>query len=295
MSPDIKTRNDAVSSYSKYKDELSSYSSGDNDIYMFGCDTFTNDLLRNAEGGASKICNLALNFLRHLKERNDSSYQKDGCKYLLYWLYVDVLNKETTIENTLIVYKALNKTFNVHNDGFNMFDNYINQMNKDTYDKVEKITNIYDVFNKYISQVTSEGPGKKCTSDCINLFTSYADECRKLDDKDFCNELILFRKQYNFFIQSVRMCEKEEYLLPPVETFDTVNVIILPFSLIFVTSLILLLLYKFTAFGPWISHLISKKKNIWDNINEETDQILNSYEMVEDNSKRNYNIAYNLS
>ncbi|SBT58506.1 PIR Superfamily Protein [Plasmodium ovale wallikeri] len=189
-----------TNSYSKYKDELSSYSSGDNDIYMFSCDTFTNDLLKYAEGGASKICNLALNFLRHLKKRNDSSYQNDGCKYLLYWLYVDVLNKRTTIENTLIHYKALNKTFNVHNDGFNKFGNYINQMNKDTYYKVEKIINIYSQFNQHINQVISEDPGKKCTSNCINLFTSYAEECLKEYDRDFCDELNLFREKYNFFI-----------------------------------------------------------------------------------------------
>ncbi|SBT54856.1 PIR Superfamily Protein [Plasmodium ovale wallikeri] len=296
MSPHTQIFSKAKSSYTKYEDELLRYRSDQSEILMFGCNGFQNEYLRNVEDNASKICDVTLNFLRHLKESNNFSYQKHGCNYLLYWLYVEVLKKGTSIENTLILYKALNDTFNEENDGLYLFDYYINQMSKDTFDKIEKINRIYEVFNTYIIKLTSPIKNNNCTTDCIALFNSYAGECRKQYDEDFCNELKIFREQYNTFIEKVISCEGEQYLLPPVDNFDTVGIIIIPFVLILVASFIVPLLYKFTPVGTWIRHKIGKKEKIWDNINEETQLLSNTYEIEEYKSKnRNYNISYNSS
>ncbi|SBS93746.1 PIR Superfamily Protein [Plasmodium ovale curtisi] len=194
------TMNNIDNPYSEYKKKLDSYK-GDESIYMFGCNKFTNEHLKNAEGYAPKICNIAVSLLSHLKEQNNPSYQENGCKYLYYWLH-DEINDSKTIEDTLVVYKALNDIFNDENDGLNMFDNYINQMNNDIYHKIKKIILIYDEFNNFEKQFMPPS------------------ECRKAYDYDFCNKLKKFRDHYNYFIQTILKCEGDQYLLPPVDNLD---------------------------------------------------------------------------
>ncbi|SBT74091.1 PIR protein [Plasmodium ovale] len=185
-----------------------------------------------------------------------------GCKYLFYWLYADVLNKEQSTENTLILYKELYDRYNSDED------------------------------KEFISQDNEN----KCTNDCVELYTRYVSECRKVYDNDFCNELKNFREVYNSYIQSIPSCKEEQYLLPPIEAFDMVSIILTPFLFILVTTLIFPILYKFTAFGPWLHRKFGKQKNIWDNINEETNCLIHSYNMENKNyQERNYNIAYNSS
>ncbi|SBT01696.1 PIR Superfamily Protein, partial [Plasmodium ovale curtisi] len=71
------------------------------------------------------------------------------------------------------------------------------------------------------------------------------------------------------------------------------NNTIIPFTLISFISLILPILYKFTAFGPWIRQLVFKNRNVLDNINEDINDSLQIYERENDYSKtRGYNIAY---
>ncbi|SBT59467.1 PIR Superfamily Protein [Plasmodium ovale wallikeri] len=90
-------------------------------------------------------------------------------------------------------------------------------------------------------------------------------------------------------------CQGDQYLLPPVEILDT-GIIVAPFVLILVISLILPLLYKFTPFGPWIHQSIGKNKNMLNNIIEEEKHFIDNYEMKKDDSKkRYYKLLYNSS
>ncbi|SBT84737.1 PIR protein [Plasmodium ovale] len=261
---------------------------------MPGCDDFSNQHIKSSKYDSPKVCAVSVKFLSHLKEKNDPSYEEEGCKYLFYWLYVKALETKKSIENTLDLYKELNKIFNEHNDGYNKFDKFINKMNKYTCENFQKIISLYEVFNIFENQEMTLVAGKKCTSNCFELFTSYVNECREINDYDFCNELNDFREYHNYFIQKILYCQGEQYLLPSVNIFNTVGIILIPLVLILVTSIILPLLYKFTPVGTWIHHKIGKKKKIRDNINEETQLLSNTYEIGEYNFKnRNYNIAYN--
>ncbi|SBT74208.1 PIR protein [Plasmodium ovale] len=294
MSPGIKTDHDFAKSYKEYKKELDSYISHSDPELIHSCNDYANQNINGFKYGASKVCTIALRFLSHLKEKHNIFHQENGSKYLYYWLSVEAFDSKLSIENTLDLYKDLNEIFNNENDGDNIFDNYINQMNKYTCNNLKKFINLYEVFNKFESEQTSPGAQKKCTSDCVDLFTTYVDECKESNDYDFCNKLKIFREQYNFFIQKAQRCDEDQYLLPPVEIFDTVRMVIVPFVLILITFLISPLLYKFTPVGPWIRHILVKKRNVRDNIIQEQDHILQNYEMDKDDSKkRYYMISYN--
>ncbi|SBS94143.1 PIR Superfamily Protein [Plasmodium ovale curtisi] len=289
-------KNDFARSYKEYKKELDSYISPSDPVNIHSCNEYVNQNIKGLKYDASKVCTITVRFLSHLKEKHNTFDQENGYKYLYYWLSVEALESKLSIENTLDLYKDLNKIFNNENDGHNIFDKYINQMNKYTCNNLKKFIYLYEVFNKFESEQTSKGAQKKCTSDCVDLYTTYVDECKKAYDYDFCNNLKIFREQYNFFIQKAQFCEGDQYLLPPVEIFDTVRMVIVPFVLILITFLISPLLYKFTPVGPWIRHILVKKRNVRDNIIQEQDHILHNYEMNKDDSKkRYYMLSYNSS
>ncbi|SBT56525.1 PIR Superfamily Protein [Plasmodium ovale wallikeri] len=287
-----------------YKDKLDYYKNNgelkNNNI----CSEFIN---RNLiiQDDPQKVCKAVILFLSHLKENKvvtygdtaygDITYKDNGCKYLFYWLYSNVLKNGQTIENVLNMYKDLYRIYTQHHDNLNTFHKYINEMNEHTSDKLVKLTNLYNELDDFFTKNEKKKEKEVCKGDFIILYNNYVEECQNGYDYDFCDELKNFRKKYNSFIQKVMKCE-ELYLLPPVERFDILGTTIIPFSFISVTSLILPILYKFTAFGPWIRNLIGKNENIYEYINEETNQSLNTYEIEDDIlNMRNYNIPYNSS
>ncbi|SBT33408.1 PIR Superfamily Protein [Plasmodium ovale wallikeri] len=280
----------------RYREKLNSLKNDRKTHNINGCREFTNQHLNN-EGYEYKVCEAVILFLRHLKEESDyTTFHDNGCKYLYYWLYMHVLNKKQSIKYTLKLYKELHRIYNEYHDSFNTFDKYINEMNEDTSYKLVKLTDMYNDFEKFHERITPPAPKENCTSGVKDLYTKYLDECKNGYDYDFCDELKNFRKKHNFIIQKVLLCKGEQYLLPPVEKPDKVGTTVIPFSLITVTSLILPIMYKFTAFGPWIRRIIGKNKNILEYLNEETNHSLNNYEILDDSSDiPNYNIAYNSS
>ncbi|SBT73790.1 Plasmodium vivax Vir protein, putative [Plasmodium ovale] len=294
MSSRISTAYDVASDYTKYKTELDFDKENYNPTYFNECDKFKNEYITDTTHDAPKICHVVMKFLNWLKQENKSCKDK-GSKYLFYWLHDEVQKNNTTIGNTLLLYRELYKIYTDEEDYYDLND-YINQVDEHTSDKLVKLTRLYDLFKKYESEVRDLSLNTNCNNECVQIFPSYVDECRKGYDNEFCKELKNFREQYNFFIRNIRYCEGDEYILPPVENLDLVNIIIIPFSLILVASFILPLLYKFTPFGQWMHHIIEKKNKILDNINDDTNHLIHSYDMEHNNSKTHYyNIAYNLT
>ncbi|SBT02318.1 PIR Superfamily Protein [Plasmodium ovale curtisi] len=295
MSPDTTAIPKATTPYDKYQENIAFYESDREHTNMYQCNELTYTYFKNAQDNISKVCNTVLSFLNDLKVHNVSNYRDNGCKYLFYLLHSKTIDSETSFERVLDFTKKLNDIFNEHYDGLHKLDIYINQMNKDTFDKLKKIINLYEAFNTYISKIKPPYNSVDRSSECIDLFVSYANECRQEYDFFFCNELKHFREQYNAFIDKVISCKGEKRLLPPVEFFNTVHVIIIPSFLILLTSFAFPLLYRFTAFGPWIRSLIDKDKKMLYDINEGTKHSLNTYVENNDSKIRSYNIAYNSS
>ncbi|SBT54965.1 PIR Superfamily Protein [Plasmodium ovale wallikeri] len=296
MSPDTPAIPKAITPYDKYQENITCYESDREHTNVYQCSGLTYTYFKSDQDNISKVCNTVLSFLNDLKVHNDYNYRDNGCKYLFYWLYSKTIDSETSFERVLDFMKKLNNIFNEHYDGLHKLDIYINQMNKDAFDKLKKIINLYDVFNTYIIKLKPPYNSVDCCSECIDLFVSYANECRQKYDFFFFNELKDFREQYNTFTDKVISCKGEQRLLPPLEFFNTVHVIVIPSFMILLTSFAFPLLYRFTAFGPWMRRLIGRDKKMLYDINEETDHSLSTYDVENNDSKiRSYNIAYNSS
>ncbi|SBT53066.1 PIR Superfamily Protein [Plasmodium ovale wallikeri] len=311
MPLEIQTIYNAAYSNCIYKDKLDHYKNKGELENNNGCSDFKNRHLIT-QGNEQKICKAVILFFKDLNEHKDdtykdltdenityenTTYKDNGCKYLFYWLYTYELNHSSkTIENTLKVYKDLYTRYNENHGGLDKLNKYIDEMNVQTSTKLVNLTNLYNELDNFFTENETKKKTEECTDYSFNTYLSYVYECRKGYDNDFCNELKNFRKKYNFFVQNVIKCSGKKDLLPPVEIFDIVGTTIIPFSFISVTSLILPILYKFTAFGPWIRRLLGRNENILEYINEEENHSLNTYEIQDDNSNMpNYYIAYNSS
>ncbi|SBT02271.1 PIR Superfamily Protein [Plasmodium ovale curtisi] len=303
MPLEIQTIYNAAYSNFIFKNKLDSYKNDGELENNYICSEFTSSNLIS-ESNEQMICKAVILFFRDLKEQkyeyggtkhDDITYRDNGCKHLFYWLYTHIKKNEHSFKNTLSLYKQLYKIYDEQQDNSGIFNKYIDVMNEHTIEKLVKLTNLYNSFDKFFTENENKKEKEVCKGDFIDLYNYYIYECRNGYDYDFCDELKNFRKKYNSFIKYAMKCE-EKYLLPPVEGFNIVGTTVIPFSLISVTSLIIPILYKFTALGPWIRRLIGKNKNVWQNINEETNNSLNTYEIGEDNfNMGDYNIAYNSS
>ncbi|SCA48138.1 PIR protein [Plasmodium ovale] len=303
MPLEIQTIYNAAYSNIIFKNKLDSYKNDGELENNNSCSEFASSNLIS-ESNEQMICKAVLLFFKDLKEQKykygdttheDITYRDSGCKYLFYWLYTHVKNDEQVYKNTLTLYKQLYEIYDKQHDDSGIFNKYIDVMNEHTIEKLVKLTNLYNSLDKFFTENENKKEKEVCKGNLIDLYNYYIYECRNGYDYDFCDELKNFRKKYNSFIKYVMKCE-EKYLLPPVEGFNIVGTTVIPFSLISVTSLILPILYKFTALGPWMRRLIGKNKNIWQNINEETNNSINTYEIGEDNfNMGDYNIAYNSS
>ncbi|SBT73597.1 PIR protein [Plasmodium ovale] len=307
MPLEIQTIYNAAFSNCIYKNKLDSYKNASELENNNSCSEFTySDLI--TQTNAQKICKAVILFLNDLNKHKDdiyedpttenityenTTYKDNGCKYLFYWLYTYELNHSSkTFENALNIYKDLYKRYNENHGQLNKLNKCIEEMNVHTSSRLVNLTNLYNTLDNFFSKFETNKEKVACTSYSLGTYFRYVDECQKGNDIDFCNELKNFRKKYNSFIKNVIKCE-EKYLLPPLERIDVVSVTIIPFSLISVTSIILPILYKFTPFGPWIRRLIGKNENIYEYINEETNQSLNTYEIRDNISNMpNYNIGY---
>ncbi|SBS82458.1 PIR Superfamily Protein [Plasmodium ovale curtisi] len=304
MPLEIQTIYNAAYSNCIYKDKLDYYKNDGELENNVGCSDFTNSYLIT-KGNKQNICKAVILFFKDLNEQTyefegttheDTIYRDNGCKYLFYWLYTYELDNTETIENALNMYKDLYTRYNANHGGLDKLNKCIDEMNVHTSAKLVKLTNLYNALDNFFTKNKMKKEKAECIGNFIDTYNNYVDECRRGNDNDFCNELKNFRKKYNFYIENVIKCRGEQYLLQPVESSDIVSTTIIPFSLISMVSLILPILYKFTAFGPWVRHIIGKNRNVWNNMNEEPDQLLNIYEIGDDNSNiRNYNIAYNSS
>ncbi|SBT56334.1 PIR Superfamily Protein [Plasmodium ovale wallikeri] len=69
-------------------------------------------------------------------------------------------------------------------------------------------------------------------------------------------------------------------------------IVSITFSILTIMSF-LFFIHKFTTFGSRLQHFIQRKKRMWSNLNEQTEEVLNTSEYQGIHSENTYNLAYN--
>ncbi|KMZ82505.1 hypothetical protein PVIIG_05366 [Plasmodium vivax India VII] len=257
------------------------------------CIAFEHERIKEHQDTFTKVhCSKAEHYLSSVVINRDHQYTSNACKYFMYWLYYDVLNKESDNRKILKIYEDV-LTGYIEKSGNEYLKDYVNFLSEKTVEKIIKLTKMYDYFHKFKE---NKQPGSnKCNlaTDCIRLYNKNINVCEKGNDNDFCYELDNLKKSYDAYMKTKEICPHLTRALESYKVYNTAVVIITPFSILLVISLSLFFLYKFTPFGSIIRKSTKNKKKKPDNLDyathvqSHTSQRVNNY-----NKNRQYNISY---
>ncbi|SBS84757.1 PIR protein [Plasmodium ovale] len=238
-------------------------------------------------------CTQVLKYLSYLESKPSLDYRA-CCKYLNYWLYDNVINNKKSEYNALKLYQQFK---NLDNDllDHNICEKYIEDINDDIFSELKELYTLFDKFNHIKKETTSNIANIcKIADECSTLYRKQEQKCAANYKNIFCNELENFRKVYNSYMASKIKCNAESIILPSFLKNNLAAIIIVPFVIILIVSFILFILYKFTQYGSWLYPLTRRKKVMWDDMIEQTQQFQHTVEEIDNDLKhRQYNISYN--
>ncbi|VUZ99415.1 PIR protein [Plasmodium vivax] len=267
--------------YHKYKDEINSFDNDSNGIYELRCTNIT-----DAYVNTNNSCIKAMKYLNYLESRGHNDYSANGCKYLSYWIYYYVFNKQQVSKSFEFYEKLLDEYESFGN--FHFCKNYIKEINKLPYEILEKLIDLYQKF--YSGNTQGKKCDCKCAKECATLYNNYRSICLEPNDDYFCNELEIFKNKYDENMLIISTCTDAPRILQSVKTFDT-SVIIISISLIVLISFISFIFYKFTPLGSWMHPLIKRKKKMYNNSHHKTQELI--YD--ERNNTGSYEKAYHMT
>ncbi|SBT51520.1 PIR Superfamily Protein [Plasmodium ovale wallikeri] len=244
--------------------------------------------------------------------------------YLSYWLNAE-LDK---IDNINTCAKFFYRTLQVNDPKFkseyssrikihDIRENDLITMNE-MYILYKKYNEINEIINNNTPDV---GKCIQLSSECVHKYKEIESVCSQ-GNTDACTVLNDFESKYKKLISnpttiskcgnkplpalkggeaalqrgSTDLGERRSEIIEKKEPSDGVNSgssidiqsMIIPVFAILGTFIITFILYKFTSFGSWIGFRIKKKKNIWNNIDGESNH-------SQDISEYEHNIAENIS
>ncbi|SCA81857.1 VIR protein [Plasmodium vivax] len=152
--------------------------------------------------------------------------------------------------------------------------------------KMEKLIELYKIF-------FDEKFNENCSyvSQCVILYNEYLKICHNDKDHEFCNELEKFRYKYEDRVAPLN-CVGVPKTLESTIPFDSF-VILLPCTIILITTFILFILYKFTGIGPLLRLQMRKKKYKSSNLSQHMNTMQQTYGTTSRKSgNKTYKISY---
>ncbi|CAG9481990.1 unnamed protein product [Plasmodium vivax] len=247
------------------------------------CLAFKQERIREHKGTFTKEhCSKAKHYLSSVVTNRDHQYTSNACKYFIYWLYYDVLNKKSDNRKILKIYKDVLTAY-IDGSRKEYLRKYVSFFSEETIEKFIKLTEMYDYFYKFKDEKIYY-TGVKCNNAnaCVRLYNENIKVCEKGNDYDFCYELDNLKKSYDEYMITNVDCSDLPKTLESYRLFNPSVVIIIPFSILL-----------FTPFGSIFRKRTKNKKKIPENLDYATHVLSHTSQMVNNyNNNRQYNISY---
>ncbi|GAW83928.1 variable surface protein [Plasmodium gonderi] len=213
-----------------------------------------------------KYCGIAMSYIREIDYYSDSHYvtKESGFLYLLYWLY-DKISKDQE-NNVHKVYVALLKA---HKTDYKSscceeYEKYT--ISKEDINGIDKMYSMYECLNKVKNKDGSS------------------------ETDSFCKAVAAFINNYNTEIHSGAAESQNSTLLNECQNNNRIPTIIIIIIGLLI-SVAFLILYK-TPLGSRFRSLLEKKKNYWNTIDLETNNIQPPNITECDKNYNKYDILY---
>ncbi|SBT73393.1 PIR protein [Plasmodium ovale] len=236
-------------------------------------------------------CERGIKYLTHLKTYDNLDDRDKGFRYLCYWIYSDVLKDNKSIENVLNIYKEFHKKYEEF-EGYE-FDGYLKEFSTDILKNLINLTDLYKIFNSFKDARDNSCTNEGQVQQCAEKYNIYVDECYAGDDDDFCDELENFKQTYENYMKTSSCPETIPKILPPIKRHNIGATVSIPFAIILVISFFLFILYKFTPFGLHVSSILNRKKTIYNDLEQDTNEfIFNSKKPDINSENKKYSLSY---
>ncbi|KMZ83273.1 hypothetical protein PVBG_05900 [Plasmodium vivax Brazil I] len=280
--------------YRTYKGILETWDHGSISNTPKDCIAFKEEHIREHQDTfINAQCSKAQHYLSKIETSSDPQHISNACKYFVYWLYYDVLKKDTDNRKILKIYQDVLTAY-IDGSRKENFRNYVNFFSERTIENLIKLTEMYESFYKFTEERISH-EDVKCNhaDECIRLHNENIKVCEEGNDYDFCYELDNLKESYDTYMKSYERCPRLPKTLESYRAYNTASLIITPISILLVISLSLFLLYKFTPFGSFLGKRTKKQKKIPGNLDYATHVLPHTSERVNNyNNNRQYNISY---
>ncbi|KNA02219.1 hypothetical protein PVNG_04450 [Plasmodium vivax North Korean] len=228
---------DVVGTYYNYEDIFKDINPEDKDGFSDKCISLIQTNLNDTSVFFSdKDCTKYMKYLKGLNMKGLIYKISYGCIYLYYKIYLDMFKNKTISYTPQKFYRKFLE--NSHDDNIlGICKDYLNEIIQVTLEKMDKLIDLYKIYNNIKSN-------EDCNffSQCVALYNDNLMLCRIDNDHEFCNELEKFRYTYEARVASLN-CVGMPRTLESTKPFDSF-VILLPFTIILITSFILFILYK---------------------------------------------------
>ncbi|SBT57178.1 PIR Superfamily Protein [Plasmodium ovale wallikeri] len=282
------------------------------------CDNLSTNMTFFTNSSSTKICQefkllyKSFSIFRGKEISEDDIFSDYDCDFLNYWLN----NKlKENVNNDSIMVKELYEEIRSRDEEFftknKELDDYMRIVDPDILENMKLLYNLHDNAVKimsiirnefYINEDLKNEAQKSCsqyTKECDENYKKAMDRCL-YSNADFYNALKNFKDGYDIMTKpssnKSNACNSSEfYYFPEYDALleKKANAIKIS-STLFLLSLALPLIYKYTPFGPFLRTKINMVKDWWINPDKNGGELLSTYNDTEDNNSENveYNIGY---
>ncbi|VUZ99677.1 PIR protein [Plasmodium vivax] len=256
--------------------EIQGYSKDTSDVYDGWCDGIKSEYERyNIFNENSYNCRQVMFYLYFIISENSILYNENRCKYLYYWIYHDLLQKNTNYDVDLKLYRSFLEIYFGSEEDPHICNNYVDQFKNIMLKKSEKLIELYDTINNNGNTFDCF-----CAKNCSQLYNEYVKECQNDYDYDCCSELQSFKYKYDKKMESIDKCEGGKKILPSAIKHDLHVIIIIPMII-------------FTPIGSRITHRKRRKSEFFENNSYRTNTLLPTSGRTRTEQNIANNIAYN--
>ncbi|GAW84539.1 variable surface protein [Plasmodium gonderi] len=240
----------------------------------------TNENFPGFSNNVKTICN---KFDKYTTTIQTSHYttmlNNSSCLYLYYWIYYYNNNNQRNIEEVKKLYgELINADSTSHKE---ICKNYVvTTITEDIMLKLKHLHDMYTKLNSIQNNSSFQCRDKcKCANECAQLYMEYKNPCESNSYSDFCNELINVRETYNTLNKTQCFDQLTYKMLPLFQKSNMAVSIVITIIVIFLITLTLFIMHKFTPYNSCFQGTLRRKRNKWNNIDKDYN-IFQSYKNV---------------
>ncbi|SBT36717.1 PIR Superfamily Protein [Plasmodium ovale wallikeri] len=315
---------EAVKSFSSYKSILDMIKSMGETKYRRGCTTIVKEKLTNKPELIDLCIILKVYLNYYFLNRNSIIQSSNHCEYINYLLNDKLKDINYLDYRSSKFYHTLNE-WDGGIYLWDICDKKFYDINEYVLKKMKILHLLHEYFNKLkVTRGISVNDENYCSSvkKCVKLYNDTIGVCSLNNDTKFCREMQEFKNEYDRYTTTKNMCTEKTILQTPQEAYNVSRTG--SYGYIFVTEEdigmlymeginppsekeinnfpasvisgvcttiaifpIIYMLHKFTPLGLWTQPLIRRGEKTWNNMEQEKNEFLLSYE------KSNLNLDIN--